>query len=111
MKYCQYCGYKLKDDAINCPNCGRDVSNDSANITQVYYVNNAINGYAIAGFIFSLFIPLLGLIFGVIGLSKSEELGGEGRGFAIGALVISGLYFLGCLISLIVFVVMSIKYR
>ena len=51
MKYCKYCGYELKDDARNCPNCGRDVFNNSINTTTVYYVNK-INGYAIAGFIF-----------------------------------------------------------
>lgn len=110
MKYCKYCGYELKDDARNCPNCGRDVFNNSINTTTVYYVNK-INGYAIAGFIFSFFIPLLGLIFGVIGLSKSKELNGEGRGFSIGALIISLLYFLACLIMLIFFAVISSKYQ
>ena len=110
MKYCKYCGYELTDDAINCPNCGRTVSNDSKNTTTVYYVNES-NGYAIAGFVLSFFIPLLGLIFGALGLSRSKEIGGEGRGFAIGALIISGGYFIAGIISVIIAFAFTIKYQ
>ena len=110
MKYCVHCGYELMDDAINCPNCGHPVSNDSKNTTTVYYVNES-NGYAIAGFVLSFFIPLLGLIFGVLGLSRSKEIGGEGRGFAIGALVNSGIYFLGGIIGLIIIFAIVKRYQ
>ena len=47
------------------------------------------NGMAIAGFVLSFFFALLGLIFGCIGLNKSKQLGGNGRGLAIAAIVIS----------------------
>lgn len=109
MKYCVHCGYELMDDAKECPNCGRSVSNP-VKTTTVYYVNE-INGYAIAGFILSFFIPLLGLIFGGLGLSRSKEIGGEGRGFAIGALVNSGIYFLGGIIGLIIIFAITKRYQ
>lgn len=47
------------------------------------------NSMAIAGFVCSFFIPLLGLIFSIIGLNKSKNLNGRGRGMAIAGIVIS----------------------
>ena len=48
---------------------------------------------AIAGFVCSFFIPLLGWIFGGIGLSRSKKLDGKGKGFSISALIISTIEF------------------
>lgn len=47
------------------------------------------NGMAIAGFVCSFFIPLLGLIFSIIGLNRSKNMYGKGRGLAIAGIVIS----------------------
>ena len=47
------------------------------------------NGYAIAGFVLSFFIWILGLIFSVMGYNRSKLLGGSGRGLAIAGIVIS----------------------
>lgn len=49
---------------------------------------------AVAGFVCSFFIPLLGWIFGGIGLSKSKKLNGKGRGLSIAALVIATIMFI-----------------
>jgi hypothetical protein len=46
------------------------------------------NGFAIAGFILSL-LPLLGLIFSIIGLVRSGKAGGKGRGLSIAGIVLS----------------------
>jgi hypothetical protein len=56
-------------------------------------------GMAIAGFVLSLTIPLLGLIFSWIALSGMKRTGNpEGRGFAVAGMVISGvLVGLACL--------------
>ena len=53
------------------------------------------NGMAISGFVCSFFIPLLGWIFGGIGLSKSKKLDGKGKGFSVAALIISTITFFG----------------
>ena len=46
------------------------------------------NGFAIAGFICSFFIPLLGLIFSIIGLNKVKETN-AGKGLSIAGIIIS----------------------
>jgi Tfp pilus assembly protein PilX len=52
------------------------------------------NGFAIAGFVLC-FLPLLGIIFSVLGLVKSGKVGGKGRGLAIAGLVLSVLFIGG----------------
>lgn len=49
------------------------------------------NGMAIAGFVLSFFFALLGLIFSIIGLNKSKEMGGKGRGLALAGIIISAV--------------------
>ena len=55
---------------------------------------NKGNGIAIAGLILAFFIPLLGLIFSLIGLKQSKKIGGAGRGIALAGLIISSLSIL-----------------
>ncbi len=56
-----------------------------------YHVNqpSQSNGMATAGFILSFFIAALGLIFSIIGLQRSKELNGSGRGLALAGIIIS----------------------
>jgi hypothetical protein len=46
---------------------------------------------AVAGFVLSFFVGVLGLIFSIIGLRRSSEPGRGGRGLAIAGIVISAL--------------------
>jgi hypothetical protein len=46
------------------------------------------NGFAVAGFVLSL-LPLLGLIFSILGLVRAGKIGGKGKGLAIAGLVLS----------------------
>lgn len=46
------------------------------------------NGFAIAGFILSFFIPLLGLILSIVGLNKVKETS-SGKGLSIAGIIIS----------------------
>jgi len=96
MKFCSKCGSELSDEAIACPKCGSPTE---------AYVNSRSNGMAIAGFIFSFLIPLFGWIFGGIGLKRSKELNGKGRGLSIAAIVISTLDVLVSIIVVIATVI------
>ena len=49
---------------------------------------------AIAGFICSFFSPLLGWIFGGIGLNRSIKRNGKGQGLSIAAIVIATIMFI-----------------
>lgn len=84
--YCKNCWHELCDEAVVCTNCGVAVAN-------IVKSEEKKNGMAIAGFVCSFFIPLLGWIFGGVGLSKSYKLDGKGKGLSIGALVIATIMF------------------
>lgn len=86
--YCKNCGTEINDQAVVCPKCGVPTSNYSAPTE-----NTNKNGFAIAGFVCSFFIPLLGWIFGGIGLSRALKRNGKFMGFAIAALVIATIMF------------------
>lgn len=47
---------------------------------------------ALAGLILAFLAPGLGLIFSIIGLSKSKQMNGAGRGMAMAGLIISIVY-------------------
>ena len=49
----------------------------------------AANTFAILGFVFAFLIPLLGLIFSIVGIGNAKKMGGKGKGLAIAGLIIS----------------------
>lgn len=94
--FCQNCGNELHEQAIICPKCGMP----TLNYYQQSKCTSEINGFAIAGFICSFFIPLLGWIFGSIGLSRAIKRN-EKKGLAITSLIISSITFIINLIILL----------
>lgn len=97
MKYCPYCGAEIQNDAQSCPNCGKNVTtspfDEQLNPTQNNNVGK-INTMCIVGFVLSFLMPLLGLIFSIIGLIRSKRNGERGFGLAIAGIAISIAMFI-----------------
>ncbi len=83
--FCRKCGAEMDDEAIVCIKCGCGVEKEQ---------KKQGNGIAIAGFVCSFFIPILGWIFGGIGLSRANKRNGKGAGFSIASIAISTVTFL-----------------
>ncbi len=62
--YCKNCGAEIDDKAVVCPHCG--VATGKA-------TDNKASGMSIAALVCAFFIPLLGWIFGGIGLKNAEN--------------------------------------
>ena len=102
MKNCPKCGAQLADDDNYCYFCGSDLDEFSKEKREredlqfndqkddnYYYQTQARNGFALAGFIVAFFSPMVGLILSIIGLNKSKDMKGLGRGQAIAGIIIS----------------------
>ena len=62
--------------------------------------NKKTNTYAIVGFICSFFVPILGLIFSIIGLNKVKEYN-DGKGFSIAGIIISAIRTFLAIVSIV----------
>ena len=89
MKYCKNCGAELLDSDIYCTKCGSSLAEKKQAEPE-----KKNNGFSIAGFILAFFIPLLGWIFGGLGMKKSKELNGVGWGLGLAAIIISSIDFI-----------------
>lgn len=100
VMFCSNCGKELDDNAVVCTHCGcltREASFVKPMVERSEVEEGQSNGIAIAGFVCSFFIPLLGWIFGGVGLSRSAKQNGKGKGFSIASLVIASIMFFGYL--------------
>lgn len=97
-KFCSNCGNEVADEAVICPKCGVSVSQNTAVSNNN---NGTSNGMATAGFILSFFVPLLGLIFSILGLKKVKETS-AGKGLATAGIIISSIALFITLIMIIV---------
>lgn len=82
--FCKNCGQAIDDNADFCIHCGTAVNRSQQG-------NNQTNTVALVGFVLSFFITISGLICSIIGLIKSNEYGGNGKGLAIAGIVISAV--------------------
>lgn len=85
MKYCSNCGKEIDEKAYVCPNCGVKVASEEAPKQDT----NVFAGLSFLG----ILIPILGWIFGGIGISKSKNMNGKGLGASIGGLIASTVMF------------------
>lgn len=93
MKYCRNCGNQMEDSEFVCPHCGMREEVPAPPVSST-------NAMAVAGFVCAFFMPLLGLIFSIIGLVKVKEYH-SGKGFAIAGIVISALIWLMSLVLIL----------
>ncbi|MBO5027763.1 MAG: zinc ribbon domain-containing protein [Clostridia bacterium] len=115
--FCTKCGKELENGAAFCSHCGSAVENAQTAQTDFFQDDFAqpqyemqyqqaqpqqeeSNGMAIAGFVCSFFSPLLGWIFGGIGLSRSAKINGKGKGLSVAAIAVASAMFVLGLVSL-----------
>ena len=92
--YCTNCGKLLHDEAVICPDCGVPTANmPKGGINATAQEQPQGNGMAIAGFVCSFFIPILGWVFGGIGLARANKRKGKGMGLSVAAIVIASVGF------------------
>ncbi len=83
---CWFCNNEINEGDSYCPRCGR--AQQPQSVYTAVPVRMETNGYAVAGFILAFFIPILGLIFSVIGRLKAKKTD-TGKGLAIAGIIIS----------------------
>ena len=116
MKHCKNCGAQLADDDDYCYFCGKPLEEEIkekpvfTNHDEDSYVprSNEYNGIALAGLILAFFSPIIGLILSCIGLNKSKQLNGLGRGQAIAGIIVSIINFA---LTLVIYFVLAITYN
>ena len=89
--FCKNCGKEINDNAVICPVCGVATDKFAENTVAS---QKTTNGMAVAGFICSFFIPLLGWIFCGIGLQRAAQIKGKGKGLSIAGIIIATLMFI-----------------
>lgn len=85
--YCKTCGKEINDNAYICPFCGCKTHDDE--VPQEAPKARKMNGLAIAGFVCSFFIAIVGLILSCIAAKQCAERGEDGAGFAKAGKIIS----------------------
>jgi len=80
--FCNRCGKEIADDAVVCIGCGRAVKPIAA--TGEKWGTGAM----IALVIGTLFVPLIGIIFGIIGMNKEAKKGQGATLLAIGIIMV-----------------------
>ncbi len=115
MKQCPCCKHNVPDNDAYCRYCNTYLAKraqyrptNNSGYAQASYPQNQVpnitsynpppfeyddypkrgNGAAVAGFVLSFFLPLLGLIFGCIGNSKANR-GASGKGLSVAAIILS----------------------
>ena len=125
MMKCSKCSAELEDNAKFCPQCGAPVGDDYVQHEQAQtqyqsqpqgqpqgnaqsqtqgnttYVYQRTNGFAIAGFVLSFFVAILGIIFSAIALKQISDRGEGGKGLAIAGLVLSIVWICVALVLLL----------
>ena len=82
--YCQHCGKEIPDDAVVCIGCGRAVKP----LPQQVAAKKWSGGMLALLIILTIFIPLVGIIAGIVGLTKEEKRGQGGLLLGLGIFMV-----------------------
>ncbi len=69
--YCKYCGKEIDDNSAYCGYCGARQDGNSPH--SYSYVNSENVIWGVLSIVCAFFMPILGLIFGIIGLTTYKE--------------------------------------
>ena len=106
--YCQKCGCDCGENNF-CTKCGNQLTECAVVKTQEPAKAPVLksNACAIVGFIFSFFMPLVGLILGIIGYGYKDLRKPQHKALAVGAIAISAAQIvLNYIASLVAFSVL-----
>ncbi|MCD8195443.1 MAG: zinc-ribbon domain-containing protein [Coprobacillus sp.] len=101
MHYCENCGTQLEDEVYTCPYCGHQNKRADEPKKEIVNEDHINNGFAIAGFILSLLVPVFGIIFSAIGLGVGHNYKRPYRRLAAAGLTIGIVFSLFGLFALI----------
>ena len=88
--FCTKCGNEINDNAYICVHCGCVVNENNAPEKEDKVVREEKDNMPIIALVLSFFIPLAGLIVGIIAFKKVKKTTDQnGRGYCIAAIVIS----------------------
>ena len=88
-KICKSCGNTIPQGVVVCPACKQ-----WANVAPLRAKSVPTTNYiSIAALICAFLSPILGLIFGCVGLSRSRDRLDTGRGLSISAIIVSIIMF------------------
>lgn len=109
-KFCAKCGNEIEKGTTFCANCGTPVEGTTKKVETESNDNGGqvSNGMATAGFVLSFFVPVLGLIFSIIGLNKANQLNGAGRGLAKAGLILSIIWLVLEVVAIIFYYIFII---
>ena len=130
-KKCPNCGELMDDNSVFCSNCGTKVDiiqpeqNTNESIENTESETVPVNGFSIAGFVLSVIplfgitimipfisminlivMPILSLIFSIIGLKKRDPKDNIGKIFSIIGLSIAGFTILAIIFLIILIILM-----
>lgn len=95
--FCDNCGKQIDDKAATCPHCGAATKNLAVAMAS----KKETNSVGIAGFVLSFFFPLIGLICSAVGVKRSKELSGSGKGLSIAGVIISLFWFIPLILIIV----------
>ena len=106
MKDCSFGGEKLGDNVGYCPKCGGkqegiSCSNDEINNSGG---SNETNTMAILAIVFTFVFTFLGLVFGIVGMSKAKQMNGKGFALSLAAVIISSISIVIEIIGIIILI-------
>jgi len=125
--FCGHCGDKLQQGAHFCEKCGsRSQAQSTSSSTTTHFgqfggqqasqpqqqyqapAYSGENSMAIAGLICAFMIPLLGLIFSILGLQKAKEMNGKGRTMSLWGLWLSIIYIVLTVVYVVIYIIIMI---